>query len=600
MNNKYIIYIFGDQSKFDNFKQRFENYKTRHKIKESIEYINFSDDHKANKIKEICQNNEVIGVYFSQNSQDDSLKKATINALKELESQGIPIFPVVYNLEKTIEELKEYKVLHKYNVCPYEKTDSNNYQAPYVLFSNIISAFHLISWQRKIFISYKRDESLHIATQLRDALVLRGYRVFLDTHNIPYGADFQKELMSNLNDSDIVLYLHTANSNASQWISREIVAAEVRGVNLIDIRWPTHNKCDNLLPFSAIINLEENAFNGNLLWDKDCNKVCKEVESHRVRSLVLRRSELYNSWMNQKNIAKNKIIKYNVNDEVQVIHYSKDRSVHQDILCYKIPDIRSIYRYINDTEIKSKTLYCRLAGYADEHKETFKWLCKKIGIKLYQYKHSGKNKLRIFLSAGDLSDEEKELYPFKSYVIQRAITSLINVFIPHSVIVFGGHPFISPFVLEIAEQYKLKKNITIYQSKYFEDKVEDIIKNQKNKLDIRWTEKKNKQGIDDKALSLQEMREKMISENFDAAFFVGGMDGVKDEYDIFKRKYADKPAFVLPTTGGAAKKIHERLYDPKEIYQWPKGYTKAKYSYKKYTFVSIFSEILEALINKNL
>lgn len=54
------------------------------------------------------------------------------------------------------------------------------------------------------------------------------------------------------------------------------------------------------------------------------------------------------------------------------------------------------------------------------------------------------------------------------------------------------------------------------------------------------------------------MRKAMISNTFDAGVFIGGMEGVEIEYDIFRRLHSDKPAYPIASTGAAARVLFEK------------------------------------------
>ena len=59
--------------------------------------------------------------------------------------------------------------------------------------------------------------------------------------------------------------------------------------------------------------------------------------------------------------------------------------------------------------------------------------------------------------------------------------------------------------------------------------------------------------------SLAKMRGAMIgSHNFDAAVFVGGMEGVEIEYEIFQRLHPGKPAYPVASAGAAARILFEK------------------------------------------
>ncbi len=65
--------------------------------------------------------------------------------------------------------------------------------------------------------------------------------------------------------------------------------------------------------------------------------------------------------------------------------------------------------------------------------------------------------------------------------------------------------------------------------------------------------------------SLAKMRGAMIgARNFDAAVFLGGMEGVEIEYDIFRRLHPNKPAYPVASAGAAARILSEK-YSPDRL-----------------------------------
>ena len=58
----------------------------------------------------------------------------------------------------------------------------------------VLEGFELLRKNRKLFISYKRAESSNIAIQLYEFLERNNFDVFIDTHSIDKGDEFQEEL----------------------------------------------------------------------------------------------------------------------------------------------------------------------------------------------------------------------------------------------------------------------------------------------------------------------------------------------------------------------------------------------------------------------
>ena len=151
------------------------------------------------------------------------------------------------------------------------------------------------------------------------------------------------------------------------------------------------------------------------------------------------------------------------------------------------------------------------------------------------------NKGPIFLSA---SVPERELDRFvpDPVAIREAVRALVAETVRDRMLVFGGHPAISPLVEHAARDLQATDNVIIYQSMYFEKKIPDVAKKFRN---LRWTPA-DPAGQD---ASLTLMRTQMIhSTPFEAAVFIGGMDGLFQEWTIFTSRYPDAPAFPVAST----------------------------------------------------
>lgn len=192
------------------------------------------------------------------------------------------------------------------------------------------------------------------------------------------------------------------------------------------------------------------------------------------------------------------------------------------------------------------------------------------------------NKVKnVFLSASVPQSERDPRYfgtadviAIRDAVIALASTVLAN---KEYHLIWGGHPSITPLITLVLDRFGLKMSdrVTLYQSKefekYFPPENEDV--------GIRViTDKK-----EDRDASLLEMRRHMLGDNnYVAAVFIGGMEGVGLEYELFKTYYPDKPCFPIASTGAAAKILfdeHPGEYDERLA---------TELSYK-----SLFKELLE-------
>lgn len=189
----------------------------------------------------------------------------------------------------------------------------------------------------------------------------------------------------------------------------------------------------------------------------------------------------------------------------------------------------------------------------------------------------------IFLSASipDQQRDEKYYQTADVIAIRDAVRALTSVVVPHSKIIMGGHPAITPLIRYVIERMDADANdhITIYQSLFFKDKFPEDNLNFNN---IVYTPS----GIDQKN-SLLLMRLTMIPPNsFKAGVFIGGMDGVEDEYNIFRK--LNPRALLLPvaSTGGAAEIIYNELS--------PEADKRLK---TEYAYMSLFRSLLKEVLN---
>lgn len=160
---------------------------------------------------------------------------------------------------------------------------------------------------------------------------------------------------------------------------------------------------------------------------------------------------------------------------------------------------------------------------------------------------------KIFLSSSiPLADRDPKYFDTAdNTAIRDAVIALARIILPKAELVWGGHPSITPLIKLVLEKQELKveDHVTLYQSNFFaeffppeNEYVEKIVR-----TDV----------LDDKASSLQLMRQKMIIENnFCAAIFIGGMEGVEDEYNLFREAHPNVPVFPIASTGAASKILY--------------------------------------------
>lgn len=163
----------------------------------------------------------------------------------------------------------------------------------------------------------------------------------------------------------------------------------------------------------------------------------------------------------------------------------------------------------------------------------------------------------VFLSASIPSPDRDPVYMRSANLvaIREAVSALTLVVVPTARLVFGGHPAISPLVHLAAERLGAADNVFIYQSQFFQHLIPP------SSLKFRhliWTP-----AGADRDSSLLRMREQMISsEPFHAGVFIGGMEGVEEEFQLFQRYHPNALILAVASTGAAARGL---------FYQQPVG-----------------------------
>ena len=192
------------------------------------------------------------------------------------------------------------EILNNYNGISLNEEDRN--QKIEQIVNNILEGFSLLKNNRKIFISYKRNESTNVAIQLYENLEKHGFDVFLDTHSIRKSEPFQDELWHQMADSEIVIILNTSDFLGSYWTKQELATASQLLLGIVIVSWPENS---DVIPEYAQISYPlkvqnsdfKNSYIHSTLKEKPLSKIIESVESIRARTLASRRDNLISNFM---------------------------------------------------------------------------------------------------------------------------------------------------------------------------------------------------------------------------------------------------------------------------------------------------------------
>jgi hypothetical protein len=139
--------------------------------------------------------------------------------------------------------------------------------------------------------------------------------------------------------------------------------------------------------------------------------------------------------------------------------------------------------------------------------------------------------------------------------IRAAINALAQVALGRKKLIWGGHPAITPLLWTAAQSVGVEYAVSVqlFQSRLYQ---EDFPAENKHFANVTYVD-----AVDgDKTKSLVAMREAMLaSTEFDAAVFIGGMDGVNDEYEMFIARWPNAACVPVALTGGASRELARRI-----------------------------------------
>lgn len=289
MNTKYQVINIGEHNPFYNevLDTLYHQIEELGLAKESIIEIdekNFKAEYKGNA--------PTFCLYFG----NDSGSSKNIDLLELLIKDANLVLPIVSDITKFTQQIPNELA----NVNGFELATSNDIEK---LVSCILEGLSLLRLSRRLFISYKRDESSTVALQLFEQLEKNGFDVFLDTHSIRPGEPFQEELWHRMSDTDVVVMLNTPGFLNSKWTTQELAKANAMSIGILQLIWPSlslERDAELCVPISLTYNDFKNCFWGRStkkLTNSAINIVVSQVESLRARSLASRRDNIITEFI---------------------------------------------------------------------------------------------------------------------------------------------------------------------------------------------------------------------------------------------------------------------------------------------------------------
>jgi hypothetical protein len=228
-----------------------------------------------------AQQRAAAAVFFGGEDPD-------VDDLEFLISRAIPVLPVVNDANRVTAHLPS--VLESFNCLIYGAGGAQR------VATALLECAGLLPRQRRVFLSYRRDEARQAALQLFDAFSARLFDVFLDTHGIAPGDDFQAVLWHRLCDSDVLVMLDTSSYFESRWTNAEFGRALAKGISVLRIGWPDCTPSPRTATASrAELLAEEIEPATGRIANVAIDRICRQLELVRSQSHAVRQVNLFSN-----------------------------------------------------------------------------------------------------------------------------------------------------------------------------------------------------------------------------------------------------------------------------------------------------------------
>lgn len=161
----------------------------------------------------------------------------------------------------------------------------------------------------------------------------------------------------------------------------------------------------------------------------------------------------------------------------------------------------------------------------------------------------------VFLSASvpDHIRDPKFAETADMVAIASAVSALVYVLLGRRLLIWGGHPAITPMISQMSEDIGVSYRdwVKLYQSEFFRGR----FPRENNDFDNVELTAASANREDSLAL----MRKKMLGgAEYSAGVFIGGMEGVLAEASLFRERHPAAAVLPVASTGAAAKLLYEQ------------------------------------------
>ena len=363
-----VILIYNDLNDFhDDFPGSVKNAVRDHvkAVLDESTAVTFKD-----KIPEEYPDNHAAVIYLG--SQNGRNNKEVKNDLKNARDFQFSILPIFRKSDPGTVREKLPEEIERVNAVDW---DSNRNLA----LESLLGMLGLGETDRKVFLSYRRDESVAIAVQLHKELVRARFDVFLDRFAVPPGDDdFQQRIDEHLGDKVFVVLLESAKLGESKWVQHEIAYAHSHRIEVLALTLPDvdDSQLTPSIDDAFRTRLTENDLSNGELTPECVKNILKKIELAHARAIRRRREQTLGSL---KDLLRKDNCGYDLIDNWTIFASGDGRKSSFFLVTPRRPrpgDLYDLDLRRENTQIEAAAAVVHEVEHmADRHRIILNWIC---------------------------------------------------------------------------------------------------------------------------------------------------------------------------------------------------------------------------------
>lgn len=560
--------------KEDDYAEQFNTEIIQQFMQYGIEYYVVNNKNMQRMILQLSEDSIVL-VYNEHKLEEDSTENPIVqNFLKKAVNIKAKIWPIAFDRES---RTPTGSISNKQSYDVWEQIRCRDLDEKYLptiarMFSRkIIARICPTCYCEKgeIFLSHRRIDGEIITAKIYDKILIQAKKStpFRDVVNVEVGEEAQKVIDEHMKNSDVFVFIHTLQSQESEWILKELRFAMLRNIPILWVQ--IDNAYINKLKIKPSDKPHLKYSTKDLDNDEKLTQIVDEI-LEKAFELIMDRSnqtleyiEYINSILADKlSVVDQQKMIYHVSMPRKGYHYPQ-RSIEQYYQIYgrtptrddadnlknvlKKEDVDSIVILTN--RIVSTSNY---NGVVFDNLQDFCYYWDRYTSK----KEIEKNNMEIVISGA---------FPDADEIYKQSLTDALILFTKAIIqsgykLTFGAHPTFQELFYETVEeiaQNDSKNWINMYISECFLEKEPERKEEYNQKYTMYVTKKES-----DTPHSLTEMRKKMIQrKDVKALVCLGGKiksdnkkeEGIREEIKLAREFKI--PVFVVGSVGGCSSKV---------------------------------------------